>query len=195
MKYVYIHGATASQRSFAYIQKCLRAKDCIYLNYEKDRPAEDNLIDMIDTLSNEDGPFFYISHSLGGIYATYLQKEFFDVSKGSVSLSTPFNGSEIATWGSVLNPHYTLFKDITPYSDFISKSRTTEIKIPWLQIVSVSGEVPWLSGKNDGICTMNSMTYRKDVEYEYVERNHYEIVLSKRVVELIKKFVKSIQTT
>jgi len=31
------------------------------------------------------------------------------------------------------------------------------------------------------------MTCRNDVEYLEIDRNHYEIVLSKRVVSLIKK--------
>jgi pimeloyl-ACP methyl ester carboxylesterase len=188
MRLVYIHGATASERSFAFIQKSLRAKDPIYLNYEKDSSASNNLEEMIEILSNEDGPFFVVAHSLGGVYATYLQQEFGAI-QGVVSLATPFNGSEIATWGSMLNPTYQLFKDITTHSSFIRNSRKIEIKCPWLQIVTTVGDVPWITGANDGIVTQSSMTCRNDVEYDEVDRNHYEIVLSKRVVDIIKKRV------
>lgn len=187
MRIVYIHGATASERSFAYIQKSIRAKDPIYLTYDKDTDAQDNLQAMYDVLDYDDGPFYYVCHSLGGIYATYLQKEFNLVSKGCVSLATPFGGSEIATWGSMLNPGYQLFRDITPSSSFIKKSRAIDIDIPWTQVVTTEGDVPWLSGRNDGIVTRWSMTCRSDVEYVTVDRNHYEIVLSKRAVDIIKQ--------
>lgn len=188
MKIIYIHGATASERSFAFIQKSIKAKDPLYLNYDKDSKASDNLARMIDILDHTDGPFSIVAHSLGGIYAVHLQHEFGAV-KNVVSLATPFNGSEIATWGSVLNPHYTLFKDITPRSSFIAESRKKPITCNWTQVVTTTGDVPWLQGANDGIVTRTSMTCRDDVEYTEVDRNHYEIVMSKRVVDIIKKSV------
>ena len=188
MRIVYIHGATASERSFAFIEKSLRSKDPIYLNYDKDGRASDNLKEMIEILDFADGPFFIVAHSLGGVYATYLQQEFGAI-KGVVSLATPFNGSEIATWGSMLNPGYQLFRDITTHSDFIRQSRKIEIKCSWLQIVTTIGDVPWITGPNDGIVTRSSMMCRDDVDYEEIDRNHYEIVLSKRVVDIIKQRV------
>ena len=186
MQVVYIHGATASERSFAFIQKSIKAKDPIFLNYEKDGPASGNLSEMISTLNGDD--YFIVAHSLGGIYAVYLQQEIKNV-KGVVSLASPFNGSEIATWGAMLNPSYQLFRDITPHSHFIKDSRKIPIKVPWLQVVTTTGDVPWIIGANDGIVTRSSMTCREDVDYEEVDRNHYEIVLSKRVVDIIKKRV------
>lgn len=187
MRTVYIHGATASERSFAFIAKSLRTKDPIYLNYEKDGTAQDNLAEMIEILDNIDGPFVIVAHSLGGVYATYLQAEFGTAIQGVVSLATPFNGSEIATWGAMLNPGYQLFRDIRTSSDFIRTSRKVEIKCPWLQVVTTVGDVPWIQGTNDGIVTRSSMMCRDDVEYTEIDRNHYEIVLSKRVVDILKK--------
>ena len=187
MKIVYIHGATASERSFAFIQKSLRTKNPIYLNYEKDTTAKDNLSAMkIELLKHVDDPVYVIAHSMGGLYATYLQEEYSNI-QGVVSLATPFNGSEIAMWGAMLNPSYKLFQDITTRSSFITDSRKTEIKVPWLQVVTTIGDVPWISGRNDGIVTYSSMTCRDDVEYLEIDRNHYEVVLSKRVVDIIKK--------
>ena len=185
MRIVYIHGATASERSFAFIQKSLDCKDPIYLNYSKHTVAVDNLAIMMKTLNDIDDDFFVIAHSLGGVYATYLQSEF-DTIKNVVSLATPFNGSEIASWGTVFNPHYQLFKDISPNSEFIRYSRKIDIECPWMQVVTTVGDVPWISGENDGIVTRKSMTCRDDIEYAEVDRNHYEIVLSDRVVEIIK---------
>ena len=187
MKIVYIHGATASERSFAFIQKSLRAKDPIFLNYEKESTAKDNLsIMQIELLKHANEPISIIAHSMGGLYATYIQEEFANI-KNVVSLATPFNGSEIATWGAMLNPRYQLFQDITPHSTFVRNSRKIDITVPWLQIVSTVGDVPWITGTNDGIVTRASMMCRDDVEYTELDRNHYEVVLSKRVVDIIKK--------
>ena len=185
MRIVYIHGATASERSFAFIQKSLDCKDPIYLNYSKHTVAVDNLAIMMKTLNDIDDEFFVIAHSLGGVYASYLQQHF-DSIKGVVSLATPFNGSELASWGTVFNPHYQLFKDISPNSEFIRYSRKIDIECPWMQVVTTVGDVPWIRGTNDGIVTRKSMTCRDDIEYAEVDRNHYEIVLSDRVVEIIK---------
>lgn len=187
MKIVYIHGATASERSFAFIQQSLKSKNPIYLNYEKHTTAKDNLSVMkIELLKHVDEPLYVIAHSMGGLYATYLQEEYSNI-KGVISLATPFNGSEIAMWGAMLNPSYQLFQDITTSSDFIRNSRKIEIKVPWLQVVTTLGDVPWINGRNDGIVTYSSMTCRGDVDYIELDRNHYEIVLSKRVVDIIKK--------
>ena len=172
MKIVYIHGATASERSFAFIQKSLRAKDPIFLNYEKESTAKDNLsIMQIELLKHTNEPISIIAHSMGGLYATYIQEEFANV-ENVVSLATPFNGSEIATWGAMLNPRYQLFKDISTQSSFIRGSRNIEITVPWLQIVSTVGDVPWITGTNDGIVTRASMMCRDDVEYTELDRNH-----------------------
>ena len=186
MKTVYIHGATASERSFAFIQKSLRTKDHIFLNYEKDTTAKDNLSIMKIELLKHNEPLFIIAHSMGGLYASYLQEDNPNI-KGVVSLATPFNGSEIAMWGAMLNPSYQLFQDITAHSSFIRDSRKIDIKVPWLQVVTTVGDVPWIQGINDGIVTRSSMTCRDDVEYTEIDRNHYEVVLSKRVVDIIKK--------
>jgi pimeloyl-ACP methyl ester carboxylesterase len=187
MKIIYIHGATASERSFAFIQQSIQSVDPIYLNYNKASTAEQNLIDMRKVLDTVQEPFAIVAHSLGGVYATYIQNEY--QTTGVVSLATPFGGSELATWGSIFNPHYQLFKDISPSSSFIRNSKKIDIQCPWMQMVTTVGDVPWINGTNDGIVTRSSMTCRSDVEYTEVDRNHYEIVLSQRVVDIIKNIV------
>jgi triacylglycerol esterase/lipase EstA (alpha/beta hydrolase family) len=141
---------------------------------------------MLNIVNNIKESYVIIAHSLGGVYATYLQDNNNNL-KGVVSLATPFNGSELATWGSIFNPHYQLFKDIAPSSSFIRNSKKINIQCPWTQIITTVGDVPWITGPNDGIVTKASMTSRDDVEYEKVNRNHYEIVQSNRVVDIITK--------
>jgi len=187
MKLVFIHGATASNRSFAYIDSQLQ-RESIYLNYDRGRSAGYNLECMKERLTETTSDLYYVTHSLGGIYAIYLQDSVPN-SVAAVSLATPFNGSEIATWSRLFVPHYALFKDITPDSSFISESKCINIRIPWTQFVTTVGDVPWLVGDNDGIVTRKSMMCRDDVDYIEVDRNHYEIVQSQRVVDFINTHI------
>jgi pimeloyl-ACP methyl ester carboxylesterase len=184
MHIVYIHGATASSRSFAFIQSQLPSSRTLNIEYDREAKAFDNLDMMIDRSSKIKDDIYVIAHSLGGIYAVYLQEKVKDII-GVCSLSTPFDGSEIATWSSLLLPHYQLFQDITPNSEFISKIKRINITIPWTQFVTTEGGVPWLVGDNDGIVTRSSMTSRDDVDYILVDRNHYEILQSQRVVQFL----------
>ena len=85
----------------------------------------------------------------------------------------------------MLLPHYQLFQDITPNSNFILNTKSININIPWTQFVTTEGGVPWLVGDNDGIVTKSSMTARDDVDYILVDRNHYEILQSQRVVDFL----------
>lgn len=184
MHLVYIHGATASARSFAFIQSQIPHNLIVNLDYDREAPAIDNLGSMIERLNSIIDDLYIIGHSLGGIYGLYLADRVRNI-KGVCSLSTPFNGSEIATWSSILLPHYQLFSDITPNSKFISDSRKIDINIPWTQFVTTAGGVPWLAGENDGIVTRSSMMSRNDVDYIEVDRNHYEILQSQRVVNFL----------
>ena len=186
MKVVYIHGATATHNSFAFIQKSLEAKNYLYIEYPRDKTAFENLDNMKDIiLNNETEPMFIICHSLGGIYALHLLEQFDNI-RGVVSLATPFAGSDIAVWGKIMNPSYKLFNDITPRSEFIRTTRDIDVKIPWTQIVTTTGEVPWMEQPNDGVVTKKSMMARSDVDYVEISNNHYEIVQCTRAVEVIK---------
>lgn len=197
MRIVYIHGATATERTFGYIQKHINAKNPIYLNYNsKDATAGENLKFLKETLREQMRPndkLFYIMHSLGGIYGIYLQEEFAYNSTSAVSLATPFSGSEVAQWARWFAPQYQLFSDIVPSSSFITESRKIKISIPWKQVITTTGDVPLIAGKNDGVVTMESMMSRDDVDYYAIDRNHYEIVQSKRAVSLISDCLKGIR--
>jgi pimeloyl-ACP methyl ester carboxylesterase len=187
MRVIYTHGANASERSFAFIQQSLQYDKIHYCTYDSHGcAAHKNIGRFIDELKDYEEEFFLVAHSLGGIYSLYILREFRDQVKGAVTLSTPYNGSEIATWARFMHPGDQLFADITPQSSFIRDSRTIKIDVPWTQVVSTAGDVKWLVGRNDGICTHASMKSRNDMDHVEIDRNHYEIVQSQRVVDLIK---------
>ena len=187
MRIIYTHGANASERSFAYIQQSLEFDKIHYCNYNSHEcSAHKNIARFINELQDYKEYFFLVGHSLGGIYSLYILREFRDRVKGGITLSTPYNGSEIATWARFMHPGDQLFADITPQSSFIRDSRTIKINVPWTQVVSTAGDVKWLVGRNDGICTHASMKSRSDMDHVEIDRNHYEIVQSQRVVDLIK---------
>lgn len=186
MKLIYIHGATASQRSFGYLVEKLNYSNHEHFEYDSKNPFKKNLELMQERLDQIDQKVFIVAHSLGGIYTVHLTEKFSDKIVGVVSLATPFGGSDMALWAGMLNPTYRLFSDITPNSWPIKHSKKIKISLPWTQVVTTVGDVPWLLEQNDGVVTRSSMTSRKDVELIEIDRNHYEIVQSIRVYELIQ---------
>ena len=142
----------------------------------------DNL-DMITEQCQNKGPHFVIGHSMGGLYALHLTKYLRIV--GGVSISTPFRGSSTADWAKYIVPSYPLFKDIGRKSDPIKQANEIELDIPWTQIVSTTGSVPYHNGPNDGVVTLASMTHRADMEFIELPHTHYEVMCSKGVADII----------
>ena len=181
---VFIHGANATNRSFNYIRwRCDINDDYTNLNYNSSDGFAHNLAAMREDLKDKKD-FVIIAHSLGGIYATYIQNEF--KVKSVISISTPFRGSRTADWAKMFVPMYSLFHDVGLKSKPIVDALDIDIKVPWLQIVSTTGNVPWHFSKNDSVVTLRSMTWRKDMDIEYVDYNHYEVLISDEVAKLIK---------
>ena len=180
---VFIHGANATSRSFNYIRNYCDITDYTNLNYNSADGFAHNLAAMREDLKDKKN-FVIVAHSLGGIYATYIQNEF--KVKNVISISTPFRGSRTADWAKMFVPMYKLFHDVGLRSGPIIDALKIDIKVPWLQIVSTTGNVPWHFSKNDGVVTLRSMTWRKDMDIEYVDYNHYEVLISEEVAKLIK---------
>jgi pimeloyl-ACP methyl ester carboxylesterase len=152
------------------------------VNYSSMDRFYDNL-DMITEQCQNRGPHFVVGHSMGGLYALHLTKYLRVI--GGVSISTPFRGSSTADWAKYIVPSYPLFKDIGRKSDPIKAASEIELDIPWTQIVSTTGSVPYHNGPNDGVVTLASMTNRTDMEYIEVAHTHYETMCSDRVAEIV----------
>ena len=186
MTLVYIHGASATGESFNYIRDRIPGKS-IVVNYNSADGFENNLKDMQTALEGIDDVFF-IAHSLGGIYALHLANLMPDQVLGAVTLSTPYGGAETADYAQYFLPFSRLLRDIGPSSWPMRQVNKIEVQHPWTNIVTVKGGAAWILGANDGIVTVRSQKYHgHDMELVEVNYNHYEVVLSDSVVDMIKE--------
>lgn len=184
---VYIHGANATAESFTHIRQHVRDtfnEPDIIIEYKNEDGFANNLANMKSILDDADRLFF-ISHSLGGIYALYLANYFKETTCGGISLSTPYGGSKEADFARYFLPFNRLMKDIGTLSYPIRELRDLSAPPNWTQVITTSGNSPWILDKNDGVITLESMRFRKDFDQIEIELNHYEVVISDTVVNII----------
>ena len=193
---VWVHGANQSGLSFQYLRSLTQFKNELVVEYDTSHKFEDNLEMLCNDILKVKGPYFMIGHSLGGLYALHLTKHV-DVA-GAVSISTPFAGSWTADWARFFVPTYQLFRDVGRRSIPIKESQNIKLTIDWTQIVSTKGNVPYHGGQNDGVCTIKSMKFRKDMDLIEVPHTHFEVMCSDLVLEIIldcyQKVVRSKKT-
>jgi pimeloyl-ACP methyl ester carboxylesterase len=187
MNLVYIHGANATSESFNYIRS--KIGDGIDINYDSRNGFENNLAAMKISLMDTKNICF-IAHSLGGIYALHLANAMPNVVKGAVTLSTPYGGAEVADYAQYFLPFSRLMRDIGPSSWVMKQAKRIKIQHPWTNIVTIKGQSAFMHEPNDGVVTIASQRHHEDMELVEVDYNHYEVVLSDEVVELIKERVK-----
>jgi pimeloyl-ACP methyl ester carboxylesterase len=190
MKLVYIHGASATGESFNYIREHLNHNNDIVIEYNSKNGFEENLAQMKDMLVNFDNMFF-VCHSLGGIYALHLANHFKNQVIGAVTISTPYGGSSVADYARYFLPFSRLLRDIGPNSKPMRTTSKLKVLHPWLNIVTVRGDSPWMVEPNDGVVTIDSMKTRSDMEFIELELNHYEVVISPKTVEILKEKIKT----
>ena len=187
MNIVYIHGASATAESFAYIRQFVReytdAPD-IALEYNSADGFRHNINQMYGMLDDAE-ELFFISHSLGGIYALHLANHYRDRTVGGVSLSTPYGGCKQADFAKYFLPFSKLMKDIGTMSGPMMEAKRLPAPPNWTNVVTTRGQSPWICEPNDGVVTVESMKHRTDFKLVEMVANHYEVVLSKTVVELI----------
>ena len=179
---IWIHGANQTSLSFEYLRNRLQFKNEIMINYSSMNRFYDNLDKVIAQVKGK-GPHFVIGHSLGGLYGLHLTQHIRVA--GGVSISTPFRGSSTADWAKYMVPSYALFRDIGRKAPPVQAGHKIELNIPWTQIVSTTGSVPYHNGPNDGVCTIESMMHRTDMKYIEVPHTHYEVVVSEGVADII----------
>ena len=184
---VYIHGASATAESFTHIRQFVRdhvEEADLALEYNSEAGFDHNLSEMKGQLDDQERLFF-VSHSLGGIYALHLANYYSATTLGGVSLSTPYGGSRQADYARYFLPFNRLMKDIGPASRPMADAKKLPAPPCWTQIVTTRGASPWIQEPNDGVVTIESQQYRTDFELVELPLNHYEIVISNQVVEII----------
>jgi pimeloyl-ACP methyl ester carboxylesterase len=191
MNLVYIHGASATSESFNYIREKIGSG--IDINYDSRNGFENNLNDTLKKLSQVKDIFF-IAHSLGGIYSLHLANAIPKQVLGAVTISTPYGGTEVADFAKYFLPFSRLMRDIGPSSWVMRQADKIKIQHPWTNIVTVKGQSPFIVEPNDGVVTITSQQHHADMELLEIDYNHYEVMLSDRVINIIKertkKFVK-----
>jgi pimeloyl-ACP methyl ester carboxylesterase len=190
MTLVYIHGASATSESFNYIRKHIGGKDVV-INYDSRNGFENNLKSMQEQLSKIDN-VFYIAHSLGGIYALHLANALPKQTLGAVTLSTPYGGAEAAEYAKYFLPFSRLMRDIGPSSWAMKEAKKIKIQHPWTNVVTMKGQSPFIVEPNDGVVTIASQKKHDDMELIELDYNHYEVVLSDKVIDIIKSRIKKL---
>ena len=142
---------------------------------------------MADKLSLVPGQIFFIAHSLGGIFALLLADRFADRINGGVTISTPYGGSKFADFLKFLLPNSRFLREIGPHSDPIDQASQIELRWPWINLISVRGGVPWITGDNDGVITTESMKNHTALDTVEINANHYEILLHTETINIIKE--------
>jgi pimeloyl-ACP methyl ester carboxylesterase len=186
---IWIHGANQSSLSFEYLRSKTQFKKEILINYSSMNRFYDNLDDIVKQVKGN-GPHFIIGHSMGGLYALHLTQHIRVA--GAVSISTPFRGSSTADWAKYMVPSYALFKDVGRRAHPVQSGHDIKLDMPWTQIVSTHGSVPYHNGPNDGVVTYASMTHRNDMEFIEVPHTHYEVMCSDTVSDIIMQKYNSI---
>ena len=187
MTLVYIHGASATSESFNYIRSKLGSG--IDINYDSRNGFENNLEDMKAQLKDSKNIAF-VAHSLGGIYSLHLANAMPEKVLGAVTLSTPYGGAEVAEFAKFFLPFSRLMRDIGPSSWAMKQAKQIKIQHPWTNVVTLRGQSPFIPEANDGVVSIASQRHHCDMELVEVEYNHYEVVLSDQVIDIIKERVK-----
>ena len=78
-------------------------------------------------------------------------------------------------------------RDIGPSSWAMKEARNIKIQHPWTNVVTVKGQSPFMAEANDGVVTIASMKHHADMELVEVDYNHYEVVLSDQIVNIIQE--------
>jgi len=159
------------------------------VDYDSRNGFENNLAAIKEQIGKTQDIFF-VAHSLGGIYSLHLANAIPKQVLGAVTLSTPYGGAEVADFAKFFLPFSRLMRDIGPSSWAMRQADKIKIQHPWCNVVTVRGQSPFMAEANDGVVTIASMRHHADMELVEVDYNHYEVVLSDKIVDIIRERTK-----
>lgn len=182
----YIHGANASPRSFAFIKRELPKHDFEDVSYDSACSALTLANTLATKAEQQRRPIYLVGHSLGGLIAIAAAQRSDRIVK-TATISSPLGGVRIASLMRWIIPHQVM-DDICPSSRLIDQVNNVSLPTDLMCIVSTAGSTPLISEKNDGVVTIASQTNIAGPHYVHVPLNHFEVLLSTEVSDLINGF-------
>lgn len=185
----YIHGANSTPTSFNYVRSRLPQHDARLIRYDHARSVMGVVEMLVGDLAAAGEPVTLVGHSLGGVIAMVTAARAERV-QNVVTMAAPLGGSQSASVMRWLTAS-PLLNDIEPNSPLITACRrlSPRITVPVLSVVTTAGGSSLLTGENDGVVTVESQTALKIPRYVRVPYNHFEVLLSDTVVDLLNNTI------
>lgn len=156
-----------------------------FFEYPGDEPVIEVTQRLLKQLAGDGRPAMLIGHSLGGIIAAICAGA--PNVKRIVTICAPFGGIRFAEFLSIFMSH-PLFNDLRSHGPLLSYVRDHPMIKPHLAIVGSRGLPSFFHEENDGVISVASQTAMLGPRYEVVNFNHFEVLLSDAVVDLIHNF-------
>lgn len=184
---VFIHGLNCSGKIFTHLQHKLPKHRSTMIDYNSGLSVEDSLQTALEELPDE--PFSIVSHSLGGIIGHLIAGRTDVPLEKLVTISTPFGGSDVAGKLKWFYPSWKVFRDLAPGSSILKECKKASLVHPFLSIVSISGNLPLISGENDGVVSVASQRAIAATKRVDIAANHFEVVQDAHTISEVKKFI------
>jgi pimeloyl-ACP methyl ester carboxylesterase len=195
----FIHGANATPESFNYLKSRLAQipelnnyvfKDIVY-------DCQDSLTGVVRVLLTKvprNVPLFLVGHSLGGVLAASFAKAVEENNthidlRGIITMASPLGGSESANYLKWVYPSYKLFQSIATNGPIIKLIKSYVPKLPFLSLVTSSGNNPLFPTANDGVVTVLAQRSLTGPTYVELPSNHFEVLVNPVTVTLINEFL------
>ena len=170
----WVHGAFSSSRSFNYLKQ-FAPKNALMFEYSVNTPLESN-IETLSRLLEQNPVDAIVGHSLGGVMAAIMVKRL-GISKG-VAISAPLRGFMIGN----LFPFSQVLADTASWGPTICEIADHTFDDNFLSIVARQGNTA-----SDGVVPVRSQLGAQGSRINYVDSNHFEVLLEPDVGQLIQK--------
>lgn len=184
---VFLHGLNCSSKIFSFLHTQLPNHTPVFIDYQSQQPIQDSFAHIVRKLPKK--PFTIIGHSLGGVLGYLIASRTKMKVEKLVTISSPFGGSQVAGLLRWFYPHFSILRDLSPRSHVMKEIQEYPPLCPFLSLVSVSGHLPFISDKNDGVVTIQSQSCVYPTQRVEVQANHFEAVQDMVGIEAIRNFI------
>jgi thioesterase domain-containing protein len=209
---IFIHGALSSSSCWNYIKYSVRRElksiNSHSFDYEvSSKPAVEIVQDLYDqilplALVDPEIEIIFVGHSYGGVLSVEIARKLeHDSSKITVlTLASPLGGSGAASVMKLFRPHSHLFRNVGSHDKFMLDFKSKDLPCKTYSIITSSEESSQnflLPGRNDSVVTVESQeAFLEDAQHfhRHLDCNHFEVLLSPAVGEIIRKLIKDRKT-